>query len=91
MKTRYSFGGDEHIFVEVDEEMSLEAALKELEEIVRRLEAGDVELEKSIEIYERGAKLKAHCESRLKSAELRIEQIVQGADGQPRTESTSFE
>ncbi|MEQ8559804.1 MAG: exodeoxyribonuclease VII small subunit [Henriciella sp.] len=73
------------------DKMSFEEALKELEEIVRRLEAGDVELEKSIEIYERGAKLKAHCESRLKSAELKIEQIVQGGDGKPRTEPASFD
>ena len=73
------------------EEMSFEEALKELEDIVRRLETGDVELEKSIEIYERGAKLKAHCESRLKAAELKIEQIVQDSDGKPQTESASFD
>lgn len=72
-------------------QMSFEQALRELESIVRKLEAGDVELEKSIEIYERGAKLKAHCETRLKSAELKIEQIVQGGDGQPVVESASFE
>ncbi len=71
--------------------MSFEEALKELEDIVRRLEGGDVELEKSIEIYERGAKLKAHCEARLKAAELKIEQIVQGPDGKPVTESASFD
>ncbi|RIJ14297.1 exodeoxyribonuclease VII small subunit [Henriciella mobilis] len=73
------------------EKMSFEEALKELEEIVRKLESGNVELEKSIEIYERGAKLKAHCESRLKSAELKIEQIVQGSDGKPGTEPASFD
>lgn len=73
------------------DKLSFEDALKELEEIVRRLEGGDVELEKSIEIYERGAKLKAHCEARLKAAELKIEQIVQGPDGKPTTESASFD
>ena len=73
------------------EKMSFEESLKELEEIVRKLESGNVELEKSIEIYERGAKLKAHCESRLKSAELKIEQIVQGGDGKPATEPASFD
>ncbi|MGB3627105.1 MAG: exodeoxyribonuclease VII small subunit [Henriciella sp.] len=73
------------------EKLSFEEALKELEDIVRRLEGGDVELEKSIEIYERGAKLKAHCEARLKAAELKIEQIVQGPDGKPATESASFD
>ncbi|HIG22874.1 MAG TPA: exodeoxyribonuclease VII small subunit [Henriciella marina] len=73
------------------EKMSFEQALRELETIVRQLEGGEVELEKSIEIYERGAKLKSHCEARLKAAELKIEQIVQGPDGKPTTESASFE
>ena len=73
------------------DKMSFEDALKELEDIVRKLESGNVELEKSIEIYERGAKLKAHCESRLKTAELKIEQIVQGGDGKPKTEPASFD
>ena len=59
------------------EEMSFEEALAELETIVRQLEQGDVELEKSIAIYERGAELKKHCEARLKSAELKVEQIVE--------------
>jgi len=71
-------------------EMSFEEALAELETIVRQLEQGDVELEKSIAIYERGAELKKHCESRLKSAELKVDQIVQGADGEPKTEPASF-
>ena len=56
------------------DKMSFEEALAELEGIVKQLEAGEVELEKSIAIYERGAALKAHCESRLKSAELKVEQ-----------------
>lgn len=72
------------------EKMSFEEALAELDGIVRQLEAGEVELEKSIAIYERGAALKAHCEARLKSAELKVEQIVQGAGG-PATEPASFD
>ena len=72
-------------------DMSFEEALAELETIVRQLEQGDVELEKSIEIYERGAALKNHCEARLKSAELIVEQIVQGGDGEPKTEPASFD
>ena len=72
------------------DKMSFEEALAELEGIVRQLEAGDVELEKSIAIYERGAALKAHGEARLKSAELKVEQIVQGASG-PATEPASFD
>ena len=54
------------------EKMSFEQSLRELETIVRQLEGGEVELEKSIEIYERGSKLKSHCEARLKAAELKI-------------------
>ena len=72
------------------DKMSFEDALSELEGIVKQLEAGEVELEKSIAIYERGAALKAHCESRLKSAELKVEQIVQGAGG-VTTEPASFD
>ena len=72
------------------DKMSFEEALAELEGIVKQLEAGEVELEKSISIYERGAALKAHCESRLKSAELKVEQIVQGAGG-VTTEPAGFE
>lgn len=72
-------------------DMSFEEALAELETIVRQLEQGDVELEQSIAIYERGAELKKHCEGRLKSAELKVEQIVQGGDGGVTTEATSFE
>ncbi|MEO0983629.1 MAG: exodeoxyribonuclease VII small subunit [Pseudomonadota bacterium] len=71
--------------------MSFEEALRELEEIVGQLERGDVELEKSIEIYERGAALKAHCEARLKSAELKVEQIVQGGSGAPKTEPATYD
>ena len=73
------------------DKLSFEDALKELEEIVAKLERGDVELEESIAIYERGAALKAHCEARLKSAELKVEQIVQGPGGAPKTEPADFE
>lgn len=72
-------------------DMTFEEALAELETIVRQLEQGDVELEQSIAIYERGAELKKHCEARLKSAELKVEQIVQGADGSAETEPASFD
>jgi exodeoxyribonuclease VII small subunit len=61
--------------------MSFEDALRELEQIVQKLEAGDVPLDDSIRIYERGAALKAHCEARLREAELKVEKIVLGADG----------
>ena len=61
--------------------LSFEAAMRELEEIVGALEKGNVDLEKSIALYERGESLKKHCEALLKSAEARIEKIVQGPDG----------
>ncbi|MEL6474512.1 MAG: exodeoxyribonuclease VII small subunit [Pseudomonadota bacterium] len=72
-------------------EMSFEAALKELEDIVAKLERGDVDLEESIAFYERGAALKAHCEKTLKSAELKVEQIVQGTGGKVTTEPAQFD
>jgi exodeoxyribonuclease VII small subunit len=56
--------------------LTFEQALQQLEQIVQRLEKGQVDLEDSIEIYERGSKLKAHCEAKLKDAEARIEKIV---------------
>lgn len=56
--------------------LTFEAALKELEDIVARLDKGQVELEDSIRIYERGTALKAHCEAKLKAAEARIEKLV---------------
>jgi len=61
--------------------LSFEAALKELEDIVARLEQGQVDLEDSIALYERGQALKAHCEKKLKAAEGRLEKIVLGAGG----------
>ncbi len=70
--------------------LSFEQALKELEDIVRHLESGDVELERSIEIYERGAALKAHCEKKLKDAQLRVEKIVLAPDGAPASEPADF-
>ena len=62
--------------------LPFEKALAELEEIVRRLERGDVPLEDSIAIYERGEVLKKHCEALLKKAEARIEKITIGPRGE---------
>ena len=61
--------------------MNFEDALAELERIVQQLESGDVALEDSILIYERGEALKAHCEKKLKAAETKVEKIVVGSDG----------
>ena len=68
------------------EAMSFEDALAELEEIVTALESGAGKLEESISAYERGARLKAHCEARLKAARQRVEKISLGADGSIGTE-----
>ena len=70
----------------VVEALSFEAALRELESIVGRLEQGEVDLEDSIALYERGTALKAHCEKKLKSAEARLEKIVLGPEGAKGTE-----
>ena len=63
--------------------MSFEAALAELEKIVGNLERGDVELEQSIRIYERGEALKNHCSALLKAAEDKVEKIRLSRDGKP--------
>ncbi len=62
-------------------EMSFEAAMAELEKVVGQLERGDVPLEDSIKLYERGAKLKAHCGAKLKEAEEKIAVITLDGDG----------
>ncbi|MAK62027.1 MAG: exodeoxyribonuclease VII small subunit [Ponticaulis sp.] len=64
------------------ESLSFEDALKELESIVEKLESGDVPLEESIQIYERGASLKSHCQAKLRHAQLKVEQIVLNQDGE---------
>ena len=73
-------------------DMSFEQALKELEAIVDRLEKGDVELEASIQIYERGEALKAHCDALLRKAEAKVEKIALNSNNQPtRTEPLDVE
>jgi exodeoxyribonuclease VII small subunit len=64
-------------------ELSFEAALKRLEEIVRRLESGDAPLDESIELYGEGDRLRQQCEARLQAAQAKIEKIQIGRDGQP--------
>lgn len=65
------------------EKMSFEQSLRELEEIVSSLERGDVELERSIAIYERGETLRKHCDDLLKRAEAKVEKITLDSKGQP--------
>lgn len=65
---------------------SFETALAELEKIVRNLETGDSPLEKSIDDYERGIKLKQHCEKKLRDAQAKIEKISAGENGNIQTQ-----
>jgi exodeoxyribonuclease VII small subunit len=71
--------------------MSFEDALAELEQIVRRLEAGQVKLDEAILSYERGAQLKQHCERKLNEAQQRVERIVIAADGAISAEPAKFD
>lgn len=63
--------------------MSFEQAMGELEAIVGRLEGGNVPLDESIRIYERGDALRARCETLLKAAEAKVEKITLARDGSP--------
>ncbi len=65
--------------------MSFEQALRELEAIVRKLEAGQGELETSIQDYERGTMLRAHCQKKLADAKMKVDKIISAADGKPAT------
>ncbi len=67
------------------EKLSFEAAMGELEDIVRSLESGKAALEESITAYERGIALKTHCEKKLAEARLKIEKITLSPDGTPKT------
>jgi len=63
--------------------MSFEEAMAELEKVVGQLERGDVALQESITLYQRGAELKAHCEAMLKAAEEKVATLMLDADGNP--------
>jgi exodeoxyribonuclease VII small subunit len=79
----------------VSEEVRFEAALKQLEEVVQRLEQGELELEESLKLYEEGIRLSRLCHAKLEEAEGRIEMLVKDArgeaarkrDGEPRTQT----
>lgn len=65
-------------------ELSFEEALAELERVVDTLERGEVPLERSIDLYERGEALRKVCEKRLKDAQMRVDRIVAGPDGEAK-------
>jgi exodeoxyribonuclease VII small subunit len=62
-------------------QMTFEDALRALEDVVRKLETGEVPLDQSIVLYERGEKLRKHCQARLDAAQARIEKIVASPNG----------
>jgi exodeoxyribonuclease VII small subunit len=64
-------------------ELSFEAALKRLEEIVHKLESGEAPLDEAIALYNEGDRLRQQCEARLQAAQAKIEQIQFGRDGAP--------
>ena len=66
----------------LNEELSFEEALHELEELVGVLEAGQVPLERSLELLQRGLALADRCESTLSAAELALQQLVMTSDGE---------
>ena len=71
--------------------MNFEDALAELEQIVRRLEGGQVKLDEAIMSYERGAQLKRHCERKLNEAQQRVDRIVIGPEGAIGAEPVKFD
>ena len=71
--------------------LSFEAAMKELETIVRALESGSADLDKAIADYQRGNALKEHCLNKLNEAKLKVEQIHMRADGSVSTKEFATE
>ena len=72
------------------ESLSFEQALSELEKIVGELESGQADLERAIGVYQRGARLKSHCEARLKAAQLKVEKIILSPGGAVAVEPAEF-
>ncbi|MBV8538279.1 MAG: exodeoxyribonuclease VII small subunit [Alphaproteobacteria bacterium] len=70
--------------------LGFEEALKELEDIVRDLEGGKGKLDDAIKSYERGAALKRHCETKLAEAQMRIDKIMLGSNGEVKAEPTDL-
>jgi exodeoxyribonuclease VII small subunit len=70
---------------------TFEESLNELDAIVTKLEEGDMPLEESLEIFERGVKLARECKERLAKAERRIELLTRDSEGEFRTEEIGFD
>ena len=72
-------------------ELSFEDALRQLEEIVTKLERGDISLDEAITAYEKGTALKAHCQKRLEEARLKVEKIDVPAAGEVASSAAPFD
>ncbi|MEM8949330.1 MAG: exodeoxyribonuclease VII small subunit [Pseudomonadota bacterium] len=70
--------------------MNFEQALGELEQIVQDLERGQLDLDAAIKAYERGTQLRAHCDGKLKEAQLRVDKITVGQDGKVSSEPAAL-
>lgn len=75
----------------MENEITFEQALLKLENIVKQLESGETELEKSMQLFEEGVKLSALCSSLLKSAEQKVEILIESADGVKKQDFTANE
>ena len=71
--------------------MTFEAALAEIEDLVRELESGQGELNEAINAYARGAALKKHCEAKLKEAQAKIDKIILGPNGEVSSEPADLD
>jgi exodeoxyribonuclease VII small subunit len=71
----------------MSEQKSFESSLRELEQIVEQLEAGDLPLEQSLDLFEQGVRLSRECQRRLDEAEQKVEILLKGDDGTIRTVS----
>ena len=78
-------------FRRISPRLSFEEALAELQKLVKALEKGDSKLDDAINAYQRGVDLKRHCEAKLREAQLKVEKIVQSADGTIGTEPAKID
>jgi len=72
-------------------QLAFEDAMNELEKIVRQLEEGRIPLQEAVRYYERGSMLKSHCETLLKEARLKIDEIIQNEQGDVTAKPSSLE
>jgi exodeoxyribonuclease VII small subunit len=77
--------------MEESKPLKFEDALSRLEEIVKKLEAGDLDLDSSLRLFEEGVKLSGLCSSLLDQAEKKIEQVTAGRDGEPELSEVKME